>query len=150
MTTFKSFTVLFFILVSTASTYILFLKVFCSINILIYLLWSLWRLIIVGYVVITKTFCKFSENWNSSFRCFLWNLCALMQILWLPTSRYTVTSVHLYLKKPEIRLNLSSSCTLSSPTNIIFLVNQIKSEKLVDTLCGFFITLIAANFQLIK
>lgn len=54
------------------------------------------------------------------------------------------------LKKPEIRLNLSSSCTLSSPANIIFLVNQIKSEKLVDTLCGFFITLIVANFQLIK
>ena len=53
-------------------------------------------------------------------------------------------------KQPEIRLSLSSSCTLSSPANIIFLVNQIKSEKLVDTLCGFFITLIAANFQLIK
>ena len=54
------------------------------------------------------------------------------------------------LNQPEIRLNLSSSCTLSSPANIIFLVNQIKSEKMVDTLCGFFITLIAANFQLIK
>ena len=38
MTAFKSFTVLFFILVSTASTYILFLKVFRSINISIYLL----------------------------------------------------------------------------------------------------------------
>ena len=58
--------------------------------------------------------------------------------------------VHCNICSPEIRLNLSSSCTLSSPANIIFLVNQIKSEKLVDTLCGFFITLIAANFQLIK